>query len=48
MTIKCGENIIMGPNKSNFSGVLRVGARIQQINVANTWLTFNSMSMDHY
>lgn len=26
MTIKFGENVIMDPKKSNFSGVLRVGA----------------------
>ena len=29
MTIKLSENVIMDPNKSNFSGVLRVGAIIQ-------------------
>lgn len=39
ITIKFVENIIMDPNKSNFSGVLRVGARIQQIKMANTWHT---------
>lgn len=37
IAIKFVESIIMGPNKSNFSEVLRVGARIQQVKMANTW-----------
>lgn len=39
ITIKFVQNIVMDSNKSNFSGVLRVGARIQQIKMANTWHT---------
>lgn len=36
ITIKFVENIVMDSNKSNFSGVPRVGAKIQQIKMANT------------